>query len=57
VWRQGRTSRLALRLYGTQLLFFGLHRPGWAVAAIAALWAAIAATMAAFRRHPAARSG
>jgi tryptophan-rich sensory protein len=60
VWkRDGSGSDRALQLYGAQLLlnagwtllFFGLHRLSWAVFEIAALWIAIAATMAAFRRH------
>lgn len=60
VWKRGGSdSAPALRLYGAQLalnaawslLFFGAHRLGWAALEIAALWIAIAATMAAFRRH------
>lgn len=59
VWRSGGRRAPALQLYGAQLalnlgwtlLFFGLRRPGWAVLEIAALWVAIAATVAAFRRR------
>lgn len=60
VWKRDGSSRDdALRLYGAQLLlnlgwtllFFGLHQLAWAVIEIAALWIAIAATMAAFRKH------
>jgi tryptophan-rich sensory protein len=59
VWRSGGERAPALELYGAQLglnlgwtlLFFGLRRPGWAVLEIAALWVAIAATIAAFRRR------
>lgn len=60
VWKRARDGGTsALRLYGAQLLlnvgwtllFFGLHRLGWAVIEIAALWVAIVATMVAFRRH------
>ncbi|HWD45264.1 MAG TPA: TspO/MBR family protein [Actinomycetota bacterium] len=59
VWRSGGERAPALQLYGAQLalnlgwtlLFFGLRRPGWAVLEIAALWVAIAATIAAFRRR------
>lgn len=59
VWRSGGKRAPALQLYGAQLalnlgwtlLFFGLRRPGWAVLEIAALWVAIAATVAAFRRR------
>lgn len=65
-WRVWRRAGLAagagaLALFGVQLtlnaawswLFFGLHRPGWAVVEILLLWAAIAATAIAFRRHDA----
>ncbi len=58
VWRQGgfAAHREALGLYFLQLalnaiwsgLFFGLRRPGWALAEIVLLWLAIAATLAAF---------
>lgn len=59
VWRSGGRRAPALQLYGAQLalnlgwtlLFFGLRRPGWAVLEIAALWVAIAATVATFRRR------
>lgn len=60
VWKRGGSdSQQALRLFGAQLLlnagwsvlFFGLHRLSWALFEIAALWIAIAATMAAFRKH------
>lgn len=59
VWRAGAPVRgRALGLWGAQLalnlawscLFFGLRAPGPALAEIAVLWAAIAATMLAFRR-------
>ena len=62
VWRAAGWSR-ALALWGAQLalngawswLFFGLQRPGLALAEIFVLWAAVAATLAAFRRiRPAA---
>ena len=58
VWLQGGWSqqKTALRLYLLQWaqnalwtpLFFGLHRPGWALAEILVLLAAILATMRAF---------
>jgi translocator protein len=59
VWRTGGDIGPALRLYGAQLalnagwtlVFFGLHRLGWAVIEIAVLWVAIAATVAGFRKH------
>lgn len=60
VWKRGGPgSDRALRLFGAQLLlnsgwtllFFGLHRLGWALVEIAALWIAIAATMVAFRKQ------
>lgn len=60
VWKHGEAGHdRALKLYGAQLLlnvgwtlvFFGLHHLGWAVIEIAALWVAVAATMASFRRH------
>jgi tryptophan-rich sensory protein len=55
-WRAG-AAPVALGLWGVQmvlnlgwtLVFFGLRRPGWAVAEIVVLAAAIVATMAAFR--------
>ncbi len=59
VWRALGTVRgHALALYGLQLalnlmwsvLFFGLHRTGWALAEIAILFASIVATGLAFRR-------
>jgi len=64
VWRVGQGGRLraALALFFVQLalnlgwtvLFFGLRRPALALAEIAVLWLAIAATMVAFRRIDAA---
>jgi benzodiazapine receptor len=63
VWRVTPRPRLALGLWAAQLvlnalwtpLFFGLHRPGPAFAAIVLLWAAIAAfALAAVRRDRAA---
>lgn len=58
VWRERGVQRAALPLavFGLQLvlnglwswLFFGLRRPGLALAEIAVLWAAIAATVAVF---------
>jgi tryptophan-rich sensory protein len=67
VWRERPRARAlvdrALALYAAQLalnvlwsvVFFGLRRPGWAVAEIALLWLAILATLLAFRRvRPAA---
>jgi tryptophan-rich sensory protein len=60
VWRRRGSAdmRLPLGLFGVQLalnaawsiLFFGLHEPRWAFAELVALWAAIAATTAAFFR-------
>lgn len=60
VWRSGPAARTALPLavWGVQLalnfawslLFFGRHDIGWALADIAALWLAIAATIALFGR-------
>lgn len=60
VWRAAGwpESRAALALFGLQLLlnlgwsalFFGLQRPGLALAEIALLWLAIAATIGAFAR-------
>jgi benzodiazapine receptor len=60
VWREagGRRRRAALGLFILQLalnlawsiLFFGLHRPGAAMADIVGLWLAIVATIVAFRR-------
>lgn len=48
----------ALRMYAFQLalnvfwsyLFFGLHRPGWALVDLVILWCAIILTMVRFRR-------
>lgn len=65
VWRKGGVggNRLALGLFAGQLalnaawtcIFFGLHRPGWALADLAAMWALILATLIAFwARTPAA---
>jgi len=61
VWRlKGfRGAGVALGLFLIQLalnaswsfLFFGLHRPGWALLDIVLLWLAIAATILEFRRH------
>jgi translocator protein len=61
-WQVWRTAgwpgaRPALGLFAVQLLlnvgwsvvFFGLHRPGWAFAEIVVLWCAILATLLAFR--------
>jgi tryptophan-rich sensory protein len=42
--------QLALNL-AWSLIFFGAHRIGWALADIAALWLAVAATMVLFWRH------
>jgi tryptophan-rich sensory protein len=59
VWRKGGSgARPAILLWAVQLvlngvwtpIFFGLHEIGWALADIVALWAAIGATAAAFRR-------
>lgn len=63
VWRAGALRkdvrvRDALAMYGAQLalnaawsaVFFGLRSPGTAFAVIAALWAAILATIVVFRR-------
>ena len=60
VWRQGgwAKQKVALSLFVVQWalnalwtpLFFGLHRPGWALAEILILLAAILATMRAFWR-------
>ena len=53
VWRSDdRRRRTALALFGLQLalnavwspLFFGARRPGWALAELALLWVAVAAT-------------
>jgi benzodiazapine receptor len=61
VWRRSgwRRAQLAFTLFGLQLilnlawsgLFFGLQRPGAALAEIGLLWLAIAATIAVFRGH------
>jgi len=60
VWREGgwETQRKALALFLAQWLlnalwtplFFGMHRPGLALAEIIVLWLAIAATLASFWR-------
>jgi tryptophan-rich sensory protein len=60
VWRQGgfAAQRRALTFFLVQLalnalwspLFFGLEQPGMAFVCIIALWLAIAATIAVFRR-------
>jgi tryptophan-rich sensory protein len=59
VWRQfGSVRHPALLLYALQLalnlawsiLFFGLHRPGWALADLLSLLAAVIATMILFGR-------
>jgi len=57
-WRQSGLRSLPLALFGAQLVlnglwspvFFGLGRPGAALAVIAALWVAIASTLVAFWR-------
>lgn len=59
VWRTAGWSgaRLALGLFAIQLVlnvgwsvvFFGLHRPGWAFVEIVVLWCAILATLLLFR--------
>lgn len=59
VWRTAgwQGARLALGLFAFQLLlnvgwsvvFFGLHRPGWAFVEIVGLWCAILATLLLFR--------
>ena len=64
VWRPGgfAAARTPLSLFLIQLalnalwswVFFAWHRIGWAVVEIAALWLAIAATLAAFFRRDAA---
>ncbi|HEY8506360.1 MAG TPA: TspO/MBR family protein [Gemmataceae bacterium] len=61
VWRRAgwENARTALSLFALQLglnlawsfLFFGLHRPGAALADVVLLWLAIAATVRAFWRH------
>jgi tryptophan-rich sensory protein len=56
--RQHRLSGRALRWWFIQLalntawswLFFGLHRTGWALACLAALWVSIGITIRLFRR-------
>jgi len=60
VWRQGgwRTQGQALKLFLLQWLlnalwtplFFGLHRPAWALADIVLLWLVLAATLYSFWR-------
>jgi len=55
VWR-GEGAAVPLTFFGAQLflngiwswLFFGLHRPGWALADIVALWFGIVATVVTF---------
>jgi len=42
-------SQLALNAFWS-VLFFGWHRPDWALADISALWALVGATFLAFRR-------
>ena len=59
VWRAAGWpgARLALGLFAIQLVlnvgwsvvFFGLHRPGWALGEIVVLWCAILATLLLFR--------
>lgn len=61
VWRASgwRAATVALGLFLVQLvfnsawswLFFGLHRPGWALVDVVLLWFTIIAMVAAFRRH------
>jgi translocator protein len=61
VWRKAgfRAARIALGLYLIQLalnaawtpVFFGAQRPDLAFIVIVALWLAVAATIAAFKRH------
>lgn len=61
VWRRDvwAASRSAMCWFGVQLtlntlwsvIFFGLRRPGWALAEILLLWLSIAATVLAFRRR------
>jgi translocator protein len=63
VWRVGgfRGAGVALGVFLVQLtlnglwtwIFFGLHRPGWALVEVAVLWLAILATLLLFRRHSA----
>ena len=52
VWREGgwETQRKALLNALWTPLFFGMHRPGLALAEIIVLWLAIAATLASFWR-------
>lgn len=59
-WRSGwRVARATLTLFLTQLvlnglwswLFFGLHRPGWALLDLALLWLVLLATTVAFWRQ------
>ena len=58
VWqRRHRLRTQAMRMWGIQLilngawswLFFGLHRPGWALACMTLLWMAILGTIRLFR--------
>ena len=61
VWKAAgfKDARSAIFLFGLQLLlngtwsalFFGLHRPGFALIEIVFLWLAIAATIASFHQH------
>ncbi len=61
VWSRAgyRSARVALLLFALQLMlngawswiFFGMHRPGWALGEILLLWIALAATLIAFARH------
>ncbi|MEJ2344387.1 MAG: tryptophan-rich sensory protein [Gammaproteobacteria bacterium] len=61
VWRasEWRAATVALGLFLVQLafnsawswLFFGLHRPGWALVDVVLLWFTILAMVAAFWRH------
>lgn len=67
VWRRAgfATARGALVLFAAQLglnalwsyVFFGAHRMGWALAEMGVLWAAILATILAFRRHSTLAAG
>jgi len=61
VWKPAgfRAATTELLLFAVQLIlnvawswiFFGLHRPGWALGEIVVLWLAIGATMVAFSRR------